>query len=212
MAKIGTQLTEQQLIVRYPGMENLEIPLQEDSDGQIQVQIWSDECTASRVSDAASAWFSRALEQDCDLVFLPDNQQRRVDPSYAEPHQIVGFADGFPLLIMTQATAELLSEKLGEPISINRFRPNIVLDGCDAHAEDEWENISINNIDIRVVKPCSRCVIPSIDQQTATKHPSLLKTLAGYRRSNGKVYVGQNALHQANGKISVGDSVTITHK
>ena len=210
MAKIETALSTQTLEVSNGGAQQLEIPLKSPHNNKTRVQIWSDQCTASIVSSQASRWFSELLGIDCDLVFLPQSERRYVDPDYAPAGQLVGFADGFPLLVLSKASIQLLSEKLGEDVRIDRFRANIIIDGCAAHAEDDWSKITLNHIDILLAKPCSRCVIPSINQQTAEKHRSLLKTLASYRRTGGKVYMGQNGLHQSNGKLSVGQSVIPT--
>ncbi len=213
MAKIKTALTENSLVVSSDGVEpTLEIPLKSNSTEKIPVNIWNDQCSATIVSSEASLWFSEFLGVSCDLVFLKDTEHRLVDPDYAKDKQRVGFADGFPLLILSRASTDLLSDKLGETIDINRFRANIIIDGCDAHEEDLWSKISVNSIDILLAKPCSRCVIPSINQQSAEKHSTLLKTLASYRRIEGKVFVGQNGLHQSNGVISVGTPILVTEK
>jgi uncharacterized protein YcbX len=209
MATILTRLENKNLIVSHAGMDELRIPLQQTTQTPIAVKIWGDTCQASLVSDDADDWFREVLQTSCRLVFLPQSEPRQVDQAYASPDQIVGFADGFPLLVMTLASAAALSEQLGESISIERFRPNIVLDGCAAHAEDDWARIRINEVTIDLPKPCSRCVIPSIDQNSAEKHPTLLKTLAAYRRRDGKVYVGQNGLHRSHGRLSVGNKVFV---
>ncbi|MBT4078296.1 MAG: MOSC domain-containing protein [Gammaproteobacteria bacterium] len=213
MARIKTALTDNSLIVSSDEISStLEIPLQNNSSKKIGVNIWKDQCSATVVSLQASSWFSVFLGIPCDLVFLADSEHRLVDPDYAKNKQRVGFADGFPLLVMTLSTAKLLSNKLGEKIDINRFRANIVIDGCNAHEEDLWSKITVNNIDILLAKPCSRCIITSINQQSAEKHPTLLKTLASYRRIDGKVFVGQNGLHQSNGILTVGEDVLVTNK
>ncbi len=212
MATIFTRIEGNSLIVSHQGMDDLSLPLQQPLQTAVDVQIWGDHCTASTVSDAADEWFSAVLQSSCRLVFLPADEPRQVDQDYAKPDQIVGFADGFPLLVMSLASIDELGKRLGETVTIERFRPNIVIAGCAAHAEDEWKNIHINDIVIDLAKPCSRCVIPSIDPQTAQKHPELLKTLAGYRRRDGKVYVGQNGLHRSHGRLSVGEHVSATPK
>ncbi len=216
MARIKTSITTDSLVVSNSSISTqLEIPLSttEFASGKnITVKIWNDHCSASLVSADASLWFSNFLGIDCDLVYLADSEQRLVDPDYASKKEQLGFADGFPLLIMSRSTIDLLNDKLTEKVNINRFRANIIIDGCDAHAEDLWSKITVNHIDILLAKPCSRCVIPRIDQQSAEKHTSLLKTLASYRRMNGKVYVGQNGLHQSNGLISVGLPVSVQLK
>lgn len=212
MARIKTRLTPQTLIVSSHENDELEIPIRQNADRLTTIKIWNDSCRAAFVSDTASQWFSDCLHTHCDLVFLPQTEKRRVDPEYARTNQIVGFADGFPLLIISRASIDVLNDRLQQEVSIDRFRANIIIDGCEAHAEDRWSQISVNGINIQLAKPCSRCVIPSINQQTAQKHPSILKTLASYRRRDGKIYVGQNGLHLSTGTLSCGQQVTILQK
>lgn len=209
MARIKTHLGPETLSVSSDECNFLSIPIDSDNGKRTTVQIWSDTCEAAGVSAQVSEWFSDFLHTECDLVFLPHEIKRSIDKDYAQPGQSVGFADGFPLLILSLASIDMLNNQLQEKVDVDRFRANIVIDGCEAHAEDQWTQISVNDIDINLVKACSRCVIPSIHQQTAQKHPDLLKTLASYRRQDGKVYVGQNAIHQTNGNISVGQTITI---
>jgi hypothetical protein len=207
MARIKTSLSPQHLTVSSDEDNLLNIPLDSEDDNRISVQIWNDSCEAAHVSRHASEWFSDFLHTECDLVFLPDEVKRNVDPDFAPPDKNVGFADGYPLLVLSLASIDRLNEQLQEKVDIDRFRANIIIHGCEAHAEDEWSRIVVNGIPINLVKACSRCVIPSIHQQTALKHPALLKTLASYRRRDGKVYVGQNGIHQSNGIICVGQRV-----
>jgi uncharacterized protein len=209
MAGISCSLQDQHLLVNAKGQAQLEIPLEQTPARYQRVTIWNDECNAALVSEAANTWFSTALGTTCSLVYLPESEKRQVDQRYAEPSQIVGFADGFPLLIVSRASIDLLNEKLEQKVTIDRFRPNIVIDGCPAHAEDSWYKIAINGIEIQLAKPCSRCVIPSIDQQSSEKHPTILKALASYRRSENKIYFGQNGLHNQNGVISIGQRATL---
>lgn len=208
MALIQTQLIGDDMLVCTTDRSQLDIPITGDSAEHRTVRIWNDRCDAAVVSTEANAWFSDFLDVDCELVFLPDQSQRQVDLDYALPGQRVALADGFPLLIVSLASADLLSDKLGEPVAIERFRPNIVIDGCAAHAEDGWRSVTINGIDIELAKPCSRCVIPSIDPVTAERHSNLLKTLGSYRRFDGKIQVGQNGLHARSGQIRVGQAVS----
>lgn len=209
LARISTWLNAEALIVGIDNQQQLELPLLADDEERRQVQVWNDQCHAAIVSPQASRWFSDFLDLDCELVFLPESEQRRVDPHYAREDQIVGFADGFPLLVLSRESIDLLNSKLEHKVDINRFRANIVIDGCSAHAEDDWTGISVNGVDIDLAKPCSRCAIPSFDQSSAERHPTILKTLVGYRRRDGKVFFGQNGLHSTNGRIHVGDKVEI---
>ena len=210
MATIVCALSDQSLLITAPGQPELEVPLEQDADSYRLVNIWADTCNAVIVSAQASHWFSQVLGLKCDLVFLPDSEHRQVDTRYAAPGKRVGFADGFPLLIVSLASIDLLNSKLEQKVDINRFRPNIVIDGCPPHAEDDWSRIIIGDIEIQLAKPCSRCVIPSIDQNSSEKHPTLLKALASYRRYDNKVLFGQNGLHNGPGRIHVGQKVTVT--
>ncbi len=207
MATIGTELNEHALIARQ-GDREIEIPLQSPDIDRIPVQIWNDLLPGSIVSEEIDAWFSDVLETPCHLVYLPESVPRQVDPKYAEEGQTVGFADGFPLLVLSRENLEPLNQRLEQPVGIERFRPNIVISGGPPHGEDDWSSIRIGDIDIDLPKPCSRCVIPSIDQQTAEQDSAILKALAEYRRGeNGKIYFGQNGLHRENGWIEVGQTV-----
>jgi uncharacterized protein len=209
MAGISCQILDQSLIVTADNEDSLEVPLEQTPAGSKSVNIWNDTCKAAIVSTQASAWFSKVLGLACELVYLPESEKRQVDPRYAEPGKIVGFADGFPLLIVSLASIELLNEKLEQKVSIDRFRPNIVIEGCPAHAEDDWHKIAIDNIVIQLAKPCSRCVIPSIDQHSSQKHPTILKTLATYRRSGNMIFFGQNGLHNRNGILTTGHPIQL---
>ena len=210
LARIQTRLDDDALIIGIDGEQQLELPLISDDSQRREVQLWNDRCSAALVSQAANRWFSDFLEIDCELVFLPESEQRRVDPDYARDRQIVGFADGFPLLLLSRASIDLLNNKLQQQVKINRFRPNIVIDGCDAHAEDEWSRISVNAIDIELVKPCSRCPIPTVNPRTGQKEgPEPLKTLTRYRRRDNKVGFGQNLVHESGGQLACGQLLEV---
>jgi uncharacterized protein YcbX len=145
----------------------------------------------------------------CRLVYMPDSCQRLVDGHFARDGETVSFADGFPLLLISQASLDDLNRKLDNPVPMNRFRPNLVVNGCDPFAEDGWRRIRIGDVEFDVAKPCSRCVIPSIDQATAQRDGQINRVLAGFRRFNGQVLFGQNLLYQRAGTLTLGDSVEV---
>ena len=211
LAKIKTSFSEDFLIAESETSQ-LKIPLLSEDSDRLSVNIWADECFAARVSKECSQWFSEYLNTGCELVFLPDLEHRKVDKKFAKNNQTVVFADGFPLLLISRASIDLLNSKLLQTVDINRFRANIVLDGCAAHAEDDWSKISVNDIEILLPKACSRCIIPSIDQLTAEKYPEVLKALSLYRKQQNNIYFGQNAMHSSQGFISVGQSVNVQTK
>ncbi len=209
MALIHTALTESSLIISAPGMTDLVIGLTEWCGETLSVQIWHDVCVAHVVSSKADQWFSDFLNCSCRFVYQPATEIRVVDPSYANVTDQTSFSDGFPFLIISENSLTALNAQLSVELSIERFRPNLVISGCPAHAEDRWREISINNIQFRLPKPCSRCVVPGIDPITAeiTKEP--LQTLAHFRKWQNKIYFGQNALHNSIGRLHKGAEVTV---
>lgn len=174
-----------------------------------QVTIWQDQCQAAWIDPIADQWLSEQLGQTCHLVEMPQDTIRQVDQDYAQPGDQVGFADGFPFLLISQASLDHLNAKLASPIGMQRFRPNLVVTGCLPHAEDDWQAMRIGEMTFRVAKPCSRCIIPSIDPETAQRAQEPLQTLLSYRRRDNKIYFGQNLLHDNLGRLSEGMAVEI---
>ncbi len=186
-----------------------------DSPQRKLVTVWTDAVPAVDAGDAVATWLQARLGLYMRLVYMPDDAQRLVDGSFAGGGETVSFADGFPLLLISQAALDLLNSKLGTPVPMNRFRPNLVVDGCEAHAEDDWKRIRIGDMEFDVAKPCSRCVIPSIDQVSGKRDSEILQVLADYRRFEDpqggprQVFFGQNLLYRVTGRLSVGDELTI---
>ncbi len=209
MALIKTALAENDLILSAPGMENLILPLTPEDGEIIDSTIWRDQCDARSVSPEADQWLSRFLNIDCRLVYQPDGEIRRVDPNYAQATDQVSFADGFPFLIISENSLASLNREMGLDLPMARFRPNLVISGCPAYAEDSWREIRIGAIDFRLPKPCSRCSIPAIDPETAQTGKEPLTTLNRIRKWQNKVYFGQNALHDQCGALTVGDIVRV---
>lgn len=178
---------------------------------EVRVSIWEDSVRAVLADSTAGEWLSAQLGQPCRLVYMPDTCRRLVDGLYARDSETVSFADGFPLLLISQASLDDLNGRLDHPVPMNRFRPNLVVSGCASFAEDDWRRIRIGNVEFDVAKPCSRCVIPSIDQSTAKRDVQISRVLASYRRVNGQVMFGQNLLYQHPGILSVGDLVEVLY-
>lgn len=173
------------------------------------VYIWEDTCQGQFVSREADAWFSSALNMPCRLVYMPDETARAIDPDFAPKGMITSFADAFPFLLISEASLEDLNSRLERAVPMDRFRPNIVFTGGSPYQEDELRAFSIRDIQFQGVKPCARCPIPTIDQATAERGKEPLRTLAGYRMWNNKVYFGQNLIHEGLGEIAVGDELAI---
>jgi uncharacterized protein YcbX len=215
MALIQPSFKDGQLSITAPGMNEICVPL-EDSQRQTRVvQIWNDTCKAWDEGIEVAAWISDYLHVDLRLVRMTEGFVRRVDERYARQPAQTAFSDGFPILLASEASLDELNRRLierkAEALPMSRFRPNLVVAGCDAFAEDQWKTIQIGNLLIDVVKPSARCAIPSVDQQTAEirepKEP--LATLNTFRKRDGKVVFAQNAIHHAPGKLAVGDMVTV---
>jgi uncharacterized protein YcbX len=134
---------------------------------------------------------------------------RPIKSRYQVNNEQVSFADGFPFLLISDASLADLNQRLEQPVPMNRFRPNLVVSGCEAFAEDGWQSIRIGSIGFRVVKPCDRCVITTVDQTQGIRGKEPLLTLAQYRRWDGKIWFGQNLIHEQLGMLKVGDSVEI---
>ncbi len=211
MALLKVQLTGQGLLITNIGVpgEEMHIPFLPTITETEMVTVWSSRCRAQRVSDEADAWFSKQLGFPCKLVYMPDTTRRYVDGRYAHNKEITGFSDGYPLLLIGQASLDDLNNRLETPLPMNRFRPNIVFTGGAAFQEDYMKHFMINGITFFGVKPCARCVITTINQQTAEKAKEPLKTLSTYRMKNKKIYFGQNLLHQGTGVVSIGDAISI---
>ena len=177
---------------------------------RIAVTVWGDRCMAMDEGDEAADWFTTFLGVRCRLVCMPDDEVRRVDRTYAGPDDQVGFADGFSFLLTSRASLNELNGRLDTPLPMNRFRPNIVIDGVTPFEEDGWRRIRIDGITFAVAKPCARCAITTTDQDTAQRSKEPLRTLATFRHVAGKgVMFGQNLVHDRPGVLRVGAVVEV---
>jgi len=190
--------------------DSLLIPLNAVLPGKREtVTIFDDTCLAEYVSSGADQWFTKMLGINCRLVHMPDDSRRPVDQRYAPGDRITSFSDGYPFLMIGQASLDELNSRLAAPLPINRFRPNIVFTGGEPFEEDRMGHLIINNINFYGVKLCGRCPIPTIDQTTAQRGIEPLKTLAAYRSKNHNVYFGQNLVHDSKGIIAVADKLQV---
>jgi uncharacterized protein YcbX len=187
----------------------LDVPFPGEGTVERQVQVWSDHVNARDAGDEVAQWLSQRLASSARLVYMPPDTVRLVDGIYATEGETVGFADGFPLLLISRASLDDLNHRLQTPVPMNRFRPNLVVDGCEPFAEDHWRRIRIGAMEFDVAKACSRCSIPSIIQESGRRDPDINRALAGFRRIDGKICFGQNLLYQQTGQLSVGDSVEV---
>ena len=210
LVRIMAEPVSSGLLIQSAGHPELSVRYPETRKLQKTVTVWKDQCQAQDAGDEATQWFSGFLGITCRLYFQPDHSIRQVDPQYARMGDRTGFADGFPFLLTSEASLADLNQRLDSPVPMKRFRPNIVISGAGAFAEDQWQLIKIGDITFRVAKPCSRCVMTTIDTQKGIKTgKDPLKTLSEYRRTEHGIIFGQNLIHNQQGVIRVGDKVTI---
>lgn len=217
MCLLDATVEQGRLTLAAPGMPALEV-IEEASAALLAVTVWNDTVPARAVSTAADAWCSEFLGMPVRLVMMPADSVRAVDPHYAGPGHRTAFSDGFPLLLVTQASLDHLNGLLRAEglaaVDWRRFRPNLVVAGELApHVEDGWRRLRIGDAELGVVKPCSRCVIPSIDPDTAQKDSRLLGVLQRYRTGDDRrTCFGQNVVirqFRPGACLRVGDTVEV---
>ena len=214
MALLQVKLTATGLQVYHKNhpAESIDIPFITTSSAPVEVVVWDDSCRAQHVDPRLDAWFSRMLSVDCRLVYMPDHSHRPVDTRYATHGEITSLSDGFPVLMIGQASLDDLNGRLAQPLPMNRFRPNIVFSGGHPYEEDELAHFTIGNTDFYAVKPCARCVMTTIDQDKALAAKEPLRTLAAYRNRDNKIFFGQNILYKGGGAVTIGDKVAVIER
>jgi uncharacterized protein YcbX len=143
------------------------------------------------------------------MVYMHEASKRLVDSNYAKNGELTSFSDGYPVLMVGEASLKDLNSRLQNPVGMNRFRPNIVFSGSVPYAEDGYHEIIAGSAHFKGVKPCARCILTTTDQQSGVRAAEPLKTLSLYRKFNNKVYFGQNLLVIGNGVMYVGDSIQV---
>lgn len=185
--------------------DSLDLPFGLESGMSAQASIWSDSVRVLVAPLSWSAWFSQRIGANARLVFMPDATRRAMDMRCAEG--LTSLSDGFPFLILSQASLDDLNARMPAPLPMNRFRPNLVIAGGVPYQEDVWRGISVGAVRFSLVKPCARCAIPTTDQQTGERGKEPLRTLATYRATDGKVLFGMNAVAHGGGTVRAGDLV-----
>jgi hypothetical protein len=209
LALVVPSIGDGTLRVDAPGMPPLQTPLHPKDSVATSVTVWDDTCSATWVGERAAEWFSEFLGAPCSLVHMGDDVVRPANPAFAAPDVRVGFADGFPFLLISEESLADLNRRLVVPLPMNRFRPNLVVAGGEAYGEDTWGRIEIGGVRLQVVKPCERCLVTTTDQATGERGKEPLRTLAAYRRVGNDLMFGQNVVHENPGRLRVGDEVVI---
>ena len=210
LALVKVVLQGSSLQLHAAGLSPLSLPLSLAEGVRESVVVWGTRFAAIRGPAEADRWFQSYLSTDCRLVFMPTHFNRPVEPGFAPPDTKVAFADGYPLLLISQASLDELNGRLDSRIHMDRFRPNLVVGGGAPYQEDSWRRIRIGDVTLRIVKPCGRCSMTTVDQKTGDfdgKEP--LKTLASYRRWNGEAVFGQNVVHEKQGFLQVGQEIEV---
>jgi uncharacterized protein len=214
MALLQVEIENNGLKVFHKQKENdyIIIPFEPQKNERAETNIWGVPCKPLLVSDKVDQWFSKVLGINCRLVYMDDETQVEVDERYNINDSLTSFSDGYPILMISEASLADLNSRIEEVLPINRFRPNLVISNVAAFDENRMKEFIINSIKFCGVKPSARCVVTTIDQDTALKGKEPLKTLATYRSKNNKIYFGENVIALSTGKISAGDNVTILEK
>ncbi len=183
-----------------PGMDPIVLPAPPSDAPRLAVTVWKDTVDAQTVGAAADAWLSDCLGRPVRLVRMDATARRAVDPAYAQPGDEVGFADGYPLLLISQAALDDLNARLAAigaaPVTMTHFRPNLVVDGVPAHAEDGWRRVRIGALEFDAVKPCTRCVFTTVDPALGRRRDDgqPLEILKSYRRTPAGITFGMNLI------------------
>lgn len=188
--------------------DTIDLPWHIDGSRTFNAAVFDDTVRVLEVDPVWSAWFTERLGASARLVFMPDSSQRPVDARYADG--ITSLSDGFPYLVVSQASLDDLNARMEVTLPMDRFRPNLVISGGTAYQEDAWREVSIGAARFTLVKPCGRCAITTTDQATGVRGKEPLRTLATYRRRKGdeaKVDFGMNAMAEEGALVRVGDLV-----
>jgi hypothetical protein len=205
----AVQYDDGSLLLTASGHQYQTVSLPGEMADIIEVLVWKDLVSARKAPEEASAWLTSFLGRRVNLVYMHDPSQRQTDTMYTKPGTTVSFADGYPLLCTTEASLAMLNEKLPTPIPMERFRPNVVVSGGAPFEEDTWRRLQIGEVIFAVVKPCTRCTITTVDQDTASRGKEPLRTLNSFRKRSGNVYFGENLVPENAGIIYRGDAVEV---
>jgi MOSC domain-containing protein len=214
LALLQPTLTAEHLILNAADMPALQLPLRLAGPSR-PVKVWSDECLAFDAGDEAARWVSTLIARSCRLVQFDPARERFSDPRWSGPIKAPNrFTDGFPILVIGSGSLEDLNRRLPEPLPMERFRPNLVIDGLKPYEEDRLAELRIGAVTLRLVKPCTRCIITTTDQQSGERRGSEpLQTLKTYRYDSQLrgVNFGQNAviITGAGESLEVGQTVLV---
>lgn len=192
-----------------PGSAELGVDRPSGRRDKERIRVWGSVTEGVPADSAAHEWLSRLVGRPVTLLYMPDEIERPVDPRYGREGDRTGFADGYPILLTSEASLAVLNARLASAVPMDRFRPNLVVDGEIGFAEDEWAAIRAGSLTFRVVKPCPRCVVTTVDQRSGKRGVQPLRELATFRERDGRILFGQNLIPDGSGSVRVGDTVEV---
>lgn len=213
LARITPQLSTDGLWLAIPGQGRVEVRVTRE---ERSVTVWRDQVdgallAASDASEALSGFLGKAVS----LVYMPEAVTRPAHHESLQAIHPVSFADGFPFLVTSQASLDDLNRRLSWAADMRRFRPNVVVEGAARPwDEDHWQSAELGEVPVALAKPCSRCIMTTVDPDTGTRSVDgePLRTLSRFRRTDGGVIFGVNGVHLQTGTLRVGDPVRISQR
>ncbi len=208
MATFGIKLLEQGFEISH-GNTKILVPFKIDGRNRIPVTIWKSNLNVVQADTLVNEWFSDNLKHQCNLVYMDDSVKRHVSSKYLVNEKIVSFADGFPYLIIGEASLRDLNSRMKVKLPMDRFRPNLVFSGEEAFKEDYFDVFLVGKAKFKAVKPCARCIVTTTDQYTGVRGDEPLRTLSEYRKKDNMVLFGQNLICLEQGQIHKGDQIIL---
>ena len=211
MVRIKSALQANGLVLTYPESAPLHLTFSDFMMEEVTCQVWGDEFQAYSTSEAANAWFSYIIGKKVQLLFTGEQSNRQREKIKTN----VSFADGYPLLLVSQSALDELNQRSPKVHTMAQFRPNIVVAGTKPFAEDGWKRIRIGDVEFEIVKPCARCVLTTVNPETAmrSEQNEPLKTLSTFRADeSGGIFFGQNVVAKNEGMIREGDKVMVLER
>ncbi|MCC6623256.1 MAG: MOSC domain-containing protein [Deltaproteobacteria bacterium] len=213
LALVAATIAAGRVTLGAPERRPITAPIVAGERAALRVEIWGEHVDAVVVDPALDAWMSAWLGVPAHVVRFADGFVRPADPAWAAPGDVVGFADGFALLVTGTASLDALNAELERPVTMSRFRPNLVVRTSEPWVEDTWRRIRVGAVELELVKPCGRCVMINVEQATGVAGREPLRTLTRSRtlehRGKTRVVFGQNAVPRGVGDVHVGDPVVV---
>lgn len=211
LALVGLALKDESMVLSHKvnGKAAVEVPMKAQEGDSVNAVVWDDKVELLWPKLPADEWFSDLLQIKVRLVYMPDETHRQIDPKYVSEKMSTSLSDAYPYLLVNQSSIVDVAKKAGMHLEVARFRPSILIDSSKAFEEDRWRKIQIGEVVFRIVRPCARCVLTTIDPQTGTTGKEPLQTLSTYRKVENKILFGQNMIAESYGIVRIGDEIRI---